>query len=54
MKIDHEYLRGLLTAFEDAEEPYTVINKLKAAGFDYQTDKFVFHMRLLDDQYLIA
>ena len=38
MKIDHEYLRGLLTAFEDAEEPYTDIKKLEAAGFDYQTE----------------
>lgn len=54
MKIDHDYLKGLLEAFEAAGEPQTNINKLKQAGFDYHTDEFLFHMRLLDDLNLIA
>ncbi|WP_315710022.1 DUF2513 domain-containing protein [Brenneria uluponensis] len=54
MKIDHEYLKGLLEAFEASGEPQTDINKLKQAGYDYGTNEFLFHMRLLDDRNLIA
>lgn len=37
MKIDHEYLNGLLAAFEDSTEPTTDIQALADAGFvDYQ------------------
>ncbi|WJV61368.1 DUF2513 domain-containing protein [Pectobacteriaceae bacterium C52] len=54
MKIDHEYLKGLLEAFEASGEPQTDINKLKRAGYDYGTNEFLFHMRLLDDRNLIA
>lgn len=54
MKINHDYLKGLLEAFEAAGEPQTNINQLRQAGFDYQTDEFLFHMRLLNDLNLIA
>jgi len=54
MKIDHEYLKGLLEAFEDSSEPHTDIKKLQRAGYDYSTYEFLFHMRLLDDRNLIA
>lgn len=54
MKIDHEYLKGLLTAFEESDEPHTDIKKLQQAGYDYRTYEFLFHMRLLDDQNLVA
>jgi len=54
MKIDHEYLKNLLIAFEDSPEPDTNIRELLEAGFNYNDPKFVFHMRLLDDQGLIA
>jgi len=54
MKIDHEYLKGLLEAFESSESPVTDIDKLAELGFDYEEDKFVFHMRLLDDRKLIS
>ncbi len=54
MKIDHEYLKGLLEAFEASEGPQTDINKLKKQGFDYSTEEFLFHMRLLDDRGLIC
>ena len=50
MKIDHEYLKGLLEAFEASEGPQTDIKKLKKQGFDYATEEFLFHMRLLDDR----
>lgn len=53
MKIDQEYLKGLLEAFESAVNPTTDIKELSAAGFPYQTDEFVFHMRLLEDRGLI-
>ncbi|MBY5300984.1 DUF2513 domain-containing protein [Citrobacter freundii] len=54
MKIDHEYLKGLLEAFEASGEPHTDIIKLQEAGYDYSTYEFLFHMRLLDDRNLIA
>ncbi|MDU7382441.1 MAG: DUF2513 domain-containing protein [Enterobacteriaceae bacterium] len=54
MKIDHEYLKGLLESFEASDEPYTDISKLEQAGYDCRTHEFLFHMRLLDDQKLIA
>ena len=54
MKIDHEYLKGLLEAFEAAGEPQTDIFKLQQAGYDFMTNEFLFHMRLLDDRNLIA
>lgn len=53
MKINHDYLKGLLIAFEDAPNPDTDINELSDKGFDYRTTEFMFHMRLLEDQYLI-
>ncbi|MEY8709512.1 DUF2513 domain-containing protein [Mangrovibacter phragmitis] len=54
MKIDHEYLKGLLSAFESSDDVYTDITKLQEAGFDWQTPEFLFHMRLLADRGLIA
>ena len=53
MKIDHEYLKNLLIAFEDSEGVETNIIELKEAGFDHNDMKFIFHMRLLDDQNLV-
>ncbi|HEN3600649.1 TPA: DUF2513 domain-containing protein [Yersinia enterocolitica] len=52
MKINHEYLRNLLEAFESSEKPETNIEELELKGFKCDED-FVFHMRLLDDQGLI-
>ncbi|SWD52076.1 Uncharacterised protein [Klebsiella pneumoniae] len=54
VKIDHEYLKGLLVAFEESDSPVTNIRELKEKGFDYNVDQFVFHMRLLDDRGLIS
>ncbi|WP_394546894.1 DUF2513 domain-containing protein [Pantoea ananatis] len=54
MKIDQQYLKDLLIAFEDNEGPQTNIRELEDAGFDYSNQKFIFHMRLLDDKNLIA
>ncbi|WP_256852718.1 DUF2513 domain-containing protein [Pantoea sp. Fr+CA_20] len=54
MKIDQQYLKDLLIAFEDNDGPQTNILELKDAGFDYSEQKFIFHMRLLDDKNLIS
>ncbi|MDU4126529.1 DUF2513 domain-containing protein [Pantoea sp.] len=54
MKIDQEYLKGLLEAFESEKEPQTDIEKLSEKGFDPRTNTFVFHMRLLNDRRLIC
>jgi len=50
MKIDHDYLKKLLEAFEAAPAPIVNILELQAAGLDYDNDQFVFHMDILDDQ----
>ncbi|ENE4765697.1 DUF2513 domain-containing protein [Vibrio parahaemolyticus] len=50
MKIDKEYLKSLLEAFESAEGPLTNIRELEAKGFHYDDDKFAFHTDLLVDK----
>ena len=53
MKIDPDYLKGLLEAFEASPEPTTDIEQLKDAGFDYNNKLFIFHMRILADRNLV-
>jgi len=54
MKIDQQYLKNLLIAFEDSIGPDTMISELAAAGFDINSPDFIFHMRLLNDNRLIV
>lgn len=54
MKIDQDYLKGLLEAFQSSESPDTDINQLKEQGYDCEKDAFIFHMRLLEDRNLIV
>jgi hypothetical protein len=54
MQIDYDCLKQLLEAFAAAPRPTTDIEELKAAGLDYETDQFLFHMEILDDYRLIA
>lgn len=53
MKIDHDYLKGLLEACQASEKPTFDIEDLKARGFDYGDSRFEFHMKILDDRHLI-
>jgi hypothetical protein len=53
MKIDHEYLKKLLEAFEASDTPTTDIQELESVGFSYQEDKFIFHLSILADQNLV-
>jgi hypothetical protein len=50
MKIDHEYLKKMLEAFESSPEPTFLVRDFKAAGIDHNEDAFVFHLHLLADQ----
>jgi len=50
MKIDPNYLKKLLETCEAAPAPIFDIEELQAAGLDYNTDEFVFHMGILDDE----
>lgn len=54
MKVNQQYLKDLLIAFEDREGPETMINELASAGYDINDSNFIFHMRLLDDNGLIV
>jgi hypothetical protein len=49
MKIDQDYLKKLLETCEAAPAPIFDIDELKAAGVDFDTDQFVFHMNILND-----
>lgn len=50
MKIDQEYLKGLLTAIQDSEGPFTNIEELSERGYSYESDDFVLHMEILLDK----
>lgn len=54
MRIDHDYLRSLLTAFLDAEGPTTDIDELRAHGIDHDDAKFLFHLQLMEDESLVV
>ena len=53
MKIDQDYLKGLLEAFEAADKPTTDIEELESRGFSNKDDKFLFHLQILEDQGLV-
>ena len=53
MKINHEYLKGLLEAFESSEEPIIDIYELEKKGFSYNKDVFIFHIQILVDKNLV-
>ncbi|WP_223565513.1 DUF2513 domain-containing protein [Pantoea sp. OVA07A] len=54
MKIDQQYLKDLLIAFEDTEGSDTSENDLLKAGIDTKSPEFKFHMRLLGDKEFIS
>lgn len=54
MKIDLQYLKKLLIAFEESESPETLVKDLQEHGFDKNSPNFIFHMRILDDNHLIC
>lgn len=53
MKIDREYLKGLLEAFEASDNPTTNIQELQLKGFRAQEANFIFHLQILADQGLV-
>ncbi|HXU93296.1 MAG TPA: DUF2513 domain-containing protein [Gallionella sp.] len=53
MKIDQEYLKQLLEAFESADRPFIDLNDIEKAGLTENEHAFVFHMQILDDKNLI-
>lgn len=50
MKVDKEYLKELLEAFESVKTPLTNIRELAELGYDYKTDAFAFHSDILVDK----
>lgn len=53
MKINQDYIKDLLCAFEDTEGPDTLLTELEAKGYNRDDSDFIFHMRLLADNKLI-
>lgn len=53
MKLDRDYLKGLLEAFEKSEKPYTDIQELEKHGYLYKEDQFIFHLQILSDKGLV-
>lgn len=54
MKINQEYLKGLLEAFQLAKNPTTDINELKVQGYGNEVPDFLFHLQILADQNFIV
>lgn len=54
MRIDQQYLKDLLIAFEDTDGPDTMLDDLSKSGFQNDDANFIFHMRLLHDNGLIV
>jgi repressor of nif and glnA expression len=50
MKIDQEYLKEMLEAFQSAENPTTDIQELEQKGLKYLENAFIFHLQILADQ----
>lgn len=44
MKINRDYVKKVLEAFETASHPIVSIRELQASGLDYNDQEFVFHM----------
>ena len=53
MKIDIEYMKKLLVAFEAAKTPVTNLEELEQNGIKYQDDVFHFHFELFVDEALV-
>ncbi|ELY6342568.1 DUF2513 domain-containing protein [Cronobacter sakazakii] len=53
MKINQDYIKNLLCAFEDTEGPDTLLTELEDKGYNRDDSDFIFHMRLLADNKLI-
>lgn len=53
MRINHDYIKHLIDTTLDHPEPTFTIRDFRAAGLDYATTEFEFHMGLLYDQKLI-
>tara|TARA_B100000809_G_scaffold252756_1_gene287831 strand:- start:928 stop:1341 length:414 start_codon:yes stop_codon:yes gene_type:complete len=53
MRVNPEYLKGLLEAFELAEKPYTYISELERHGYSYKDHECIFHLDILCDKGLI-
>lgn len=50
MRPDPDYIKRLLSAFQDAPGPTTDIKELEQQGIPYEEPEFDFHLRLLYDQ----
>ncbi|WP_110875940.1 DUF2513 domain-containing protein [Franconibacter helveticus] len=53
MKINQDYIKVLLCAFEETEGPDTLLTELENKGYQRNDGEFIFHMRLLTDNKLI-
>lgn len=49
MRIDYEYLKNLLVAFEDQKKPFPLISDIHESGIEIDRN-FAFHMSILSDQ----
>lgn len=54
MKIDQDYLKTMLEAFESAPAPVFYVRDFASTGLNYEDEEFVFHLGLLDDQGFVA
>ncbi len=54
MKIDHDYLKKMLEAFENAPAPVFYVPDFRAADLNHCDPQFIFHLGILNDQGFVA
>jgi hypothetical protein len=54
MKIDQDYLKSMLQAFQGSARPTFYVSDFRDQGFDFHEDRFVFHIELLNDQEFVV
>lgn len=54
MKIDQDYLKSMLLAFQGSARPTFYVSDFRDLGIDFEEDRFVFHIELLNDQEFVV
>lgn len=54
MKIDHDYLKKMLEAFEATPAPIFYVSDIRDGGLNFHGDQFIFHIGILADHGFLA
>jgi Hypothetical protein (DUF2513) len=54
MKVDQDYLKSILLAFQGSDKPTFYVRDFLDHGIDHQESRFVFHIAILNDQAFVV